>query len=168
MDVMDVNKGQGEGWIATCVCERVAFEAVGKPIVSAACYCASCQNAGRQLLALPAAPQLLDADGGTSAILFRKDRVRCLRGQELLAAHRLEPSSKTRRVVATCCNSAMFLDFTKGHWLTLYKKRIRADDRPPVEMRAHTGRFIWRLLTAWAAMGFRTPKIDYIGGEIDG
>jgi hypothetical protein len=35
--------------------------------------------------------------------------------------HRLKPDSPTRRVVATCCNSAMFLDVTKGHWLSMYR-----------------------------------------------
>ncbi|UVC19192.1 hypothetical protein IHQ72_30360 [Mesorhizobium onobrychidis] len=165
---MIVNGFQGKSWTATCVCGRVLLEAGGKPIVSAACYCASCQSAGRQLEALPGAPPLLEADGGTSVVLFRRDRVRCVRGHDLLAEHRLEPSSKTRRVVATWCNSAMFLDFTKGHWLTLYKERIPADDRPPLEMRAHSGRFMWRLLSSWAAMGFRTPEIDYVSGKIDG
>jgi hypothetical protein len=165
---MIVNGFQRKSRTATCVCGRVALEALGKPIVSAACYCASCQEAGRQLEALQGAAPLLEADGGTSVVLFRKDRVRCLRGQDLLAEHRLAPDSKTRRVVATCCNSAMFLDFTKRHWLTLYKERILADDRPPLEMRAHSGRFMWRLLSSWAAMGFRTPEIDYVNGKIDG
>jgi len=165
---MIVNGFKGRSRTAICACGRVALDAVGKPIVSAACYCATCQEAGRQFEALPGAPPLLEADGGTSVVLFRKDRVLCLRGQDLLAEHRLAPDSKTRRVVATCCNSAMFLDFTKGHWLTLYKERIPADDRPPLEMQAHSGRFMWRLLSSWAAMGFRTPEIDYVKGKIDG
>lgn len=163
-----MNGFQGKSWPATCTCGQVALEAVGKPIVSAVCYCASCQNAGRRLEALPGAPRLLEADGGTSVVLFRKDRVRCIRGQDVLAEHRLAPDSNTRRVVATCCNSAMFLDFTKGHWLTLYKERIPADDQPPLEMRAHSSRFMWRLLASWAAMGFRTPGIDYANGAING
>ncbi|MDB5419412.1 MAG: hypothetical protein JWP86_2293 [Phenylobacterium sp.] len=84
-------------------------------------------------------------------------------------------------MVATCCNSAMFLDFTKGHWLTVYRARL-PDDVPPLEMRVmtadrpegavlpddapnyagHTGRFMWKLLTAWASMGFRAPKVEGI------
>ncbi len=157
----------GQVRTANCVCGRVELEAVGKPIVSAACYCASCQDAGRYLQALPGAPSLLEADGGTGVVLFRKDRVVCVRGRDLLAEHRLAPGSMTRRVVATCCNSAMFLDFTKGHWVTVYKERIPADERPPLEMRAHSGRFMWRLLSSWAMAGFRIPEIDYVDRKMD-
>src|SRR5712671_5622189 len=56
----------------------------------------------------------------------RKDRVHCVTGQEYLEEHRLKPDSPTRRVIATCCNSGMFLDFTKGHWLTMYRNRFPA------------------------------------------
>ena len=45
-------------------------------------------------------------------------------GAEYLEEWRLKPNSPTRRVVATCCNSAMFLDFTKGHWLSMYRNRF--------------------------------------------
>ena len=55
-------------------------------------------------------------------------------GQEYLEEHRLKPDSPTRRVIATCCNSGMFLDFTKGHWLTMYRNRFPAG-APPLEMR---------------------------------
>lgn len=181
-------KPQGKSLTATCQCGHVALVADGAPIVSTACYCTSCQKAGEQLEALPGAPTILDKDGGTNYVLFRKDRVRCVRGQDDLHQHRLAPDSKTRRVVATCCNSAMFVEFTKGHWLTLYRKRLPPEDQPPLEMRvmtkdrragvefadklpsyaSHSGRFMWRLLLAWAAMGFRSPKINYVKGEIDG
>jgi hypothetical protein len=57
---------------------------------------------------------VLYPDSGTGVILYRKDRVRCVMGQEYLEERRLTPDSPTRRVLATCCNSAMFLDFTKG------------------------------------------------------
>jgi hypothetical protein len=95
-----------------------------------------------------------------------------------MEARRLKPESPTRRMVATCCNSAMFLDFTKGHWLTLYRDRLPA--LPPLEMRVmtadrregvvlpedvpnyatHSGKFMWKLLAAWVPMGFRTPKVE--------
>jgi hypothetical protein len=58
-------------------------------------------------------------------------------GQEYLEEHRLKPDSATRRVVATCCNSPIFLDFTKGHWLTLYRNRFPAG-APRLEMRVMT------------------------------
>ena len=165
---------------ASCRCGAVVLEAAGAPIAHAACYCTSCQEAGRQIEQLPGAPPVLDADGGTDFILYRKDRVRCVQGGERLQECRLKPESPTRRMVAACCNSAMFLDFTKGHWLTVYRARL-PEDVPPLEMRvmtadrregtvlpddvpnfpAHTGRFMWKLLTAWAAMGFRRPRIAW-------
>jgi hypothetical protein len=163
---------------ASCRCGKVEFEVVGAPIVSTTCYCTSCQEAGRRFEALPAAPRVLDPDGGTGFILYRKDRVRCARGQENLEEYRLQPDSATRRVVAACCNSAMFLEFTKGHWLTLYRNRF-PEGAPPIEMRVmtadrregvefadevpsyagHTGKFMWKLLAAWIAMGLRRPKV---------
>src|SRR5690242_12569818 len=92
----------------TCRCGAVAIEASGAPIMAIACYCADCRRAGEGFAALPAAPATMDADGGTSCVLYRKDRVRCIRGRDLLAEHRLTPGSPTRRVVARCCNSPMF------------------------------------------------------------
>ena len=153
--------------VASCRCGQVALEAEGEPIVTTICHCSSCQNAGRQLEALPGAAPILDNDGGTPFILFRKDRVRCLRSDALLGEHRLDPKSPTRRLVATCCNTAMFLDFTKGHWVSLYEGRIPRDDRTRACKR-NSGLFVWRLLRAWAAMAFRTPKIDYVKVRIDG
>jgi hypothetical protein len=163
---------------ASCQCGQVVFEATGKPIVSASCYCRSCQEAGRQLGQLTAAPVVLDSDGGTAFALFRKDRVRCTKGSEKLQEHRLKPHSTTRRVVAACCNSPMFLEFSGGHWLSVYRKRF-PDGAAPLEMRVmtrdrrdgvelpgdvpsyatHSGKFMWRLLAAWIAMGFRAPKV---------
>ena len=165
--------------IASCRCGAVVLEVTGVPIAHAACYCASCQEAGRRFEQLPDAPPILDADGGTDFVLYRKDRVRCVQGGERLEAHRLKPESPTRRMVAACCNSAMFLDFTRGHWLTLYRVRM-PESVPPLEMRimtadrregvvlpqdvpnyaAHSGKFMWKLLASWAPIGFRTPKVD--------
>ena len=170
-----------ESLTASCRCGAVVLEVTGAPIVHAACYCASCQEAGRRLEQLADAPAILDADDGTDFVLYRKDRVRCVQGGERLEAHRLKPESPTRRMVATCCNSAMALDFTKGHWLTVYRARL-AGPVPPLDMRVmtsarregvvlrqdapnyatHSGKFMWKLLGSWAAMGFRTPKVDGI------
>ena len=156
------------------------FEAIGSPILTGACYCRDCQEAGRRFEALPSAPPVLDPDSGSSFILFRKDRVQCVSGQEYLREYRLKPESPTRRVVATCCNSAMFLDFTKGHWLSMFRNRFPAG-APPLEMRLMTGerragveladdvpnysgrsgKFMLKLLAAWMAMGFRRPEIAW-------
>ena len=162
---------------ATCQCGKVKIEASGAPIVTAACHCANCQEGAQQLEQLASAPLLRDSDGGTSAILYRKDRVRCLAGGECLQEHRLKPDSPTRRVFASCCNSAMFLDFTKGHWLSIYRSRV-SSGAPPLEMRVmtrerrpgvefadglpdyagHSPKFMWKLIAAWIAMGFRRPE----------
>lgn len=173
--------------IASCACGQAALEAAGEPILSAVCYCQSCRAAARVLEALPAAPAMVGSDGGTEFVLHRKDRVRCLRGGEHLREHRLTASSTTRRVVAACCNSAMFLEFTRGHWLSLYAHRLPEAGRPAPEMRVmtadlgrdarfpdtlpgyrtHSVRFMARLLLAWAAMGFRAPRVDFVKGRID-
>ena len=80
---------------------------------------------------------------------------------------------------ARCCNTAMFLDVTKGHWLTVYRGRL-PNDIPPAAMRMMTaerpegvilpddmanysgrsGKFMLKLVRAWMAMGFRRPAID--------
>lgn len=151
-----------------CGCGEVRLEAKGQPILSTVCNCDSCREAGHLLEALPGAPPVLDADGGTPCTLYRKDRVRCERGAAHLREHRLDPGSATRRVVATCCNTAMFLDFTRGHWLTVYRDRI-ADATPlAAACERKSASFVLRLLAAWAAMGFRTPEITFVGGRPDG
>jgi hypothetical protein len=158
----------------------VKLEAIGQPILGASCYCASCREAGSRFEQLTSAPPVLTPDGGTDYVLYRKDRVQCVTGREYLEEHWLKPDSPTRRVLATCCNSTMFLDFTKGHWLTLYRNRFPAG-APPVEMRvmtqdrrdgvdladdlpnysSHSGKAMLRLIAAWIAMGFRRPEISF-------
>jgi hypothetical protein len=173
-----VNTKQPKQLSATCQCGNVKFETIGPPILTGACYCTSCQEAGRQFEQLASAPRVLDPDGGTGLILYRKDRVQCVMGQAYLEERRLKPDSPTRRVVATCCNSAMFLDFTKGHWLSMFRSRFPTG-APPLEMRVmtkdrrvgveladdlpnysgHSGKFMLKLIAAWIAMGFRRPEI---------
>jgi hypothetical protein len=163
---------------AVCNCGTVQLEVSGAPILSVVCHCASCQEAGKRIEAAPGAPPTLDSRSGTPFILYRKDRIRCIAGGHQLEAQRLKPDSPTRRVVARCCNAAMFLEFKSGHWLSVYSGRF-GDQAPPAEMRVmtkdrpadielppdipnlatHSGRFMWRLLTAWVAMGFRVPKV---------
>jgi hypothetical protein len=142
-----------------CNCGEVALGARGEPFVSTVSRCSSCEEAGSLLERLPLSTPVLEADGGTHFVLFRKDRVVCLKGEKLLAEHRLRPESPTRRVVATCCNTAMFLDFTKGHWLSVYRKRVPMAD----ELLARkAGYFLPRLIWAWGTTGFRIPRIDYV------
>jgi hypothetical protein len=155
--------------IGRCQCGKVELAATGAPILFTICHCSSCKEAGHLLQALPGAAAVLDASDGTPVTLFRKDRVRPVRGADLLAEHRLKPDSPTRRVVATCCNTTMFLDFTKGHWLSVYSGRIVVAEAASVAPPRVDGRFgfFGRLIIAWAAMGFRTPKIDYVGTKLD-
>lgn len=162
----------------SCQCGKVRLEAAGKPILTASCFCKSCQEAGHRFEALPSAPPLLDSDSGTAMVLYRKDRVTCIAGPEHLEERRLTPETPTRRVMAACCNTPMFLDFTKGHWLALYRKRFGAA-APPLDMRLMTkerrpgvalpddvpnhsgfsGSFFRKLLGAWIAMGLRRPVV---------
>jgi hypothetical protein len=160
---------------ASCVCGQVVVEASGAPIVSSICYCADCQEGARRIEALPGAPAVLDTDGGTPYLLFRKDRIACSKGAALLKAHKLTATSPTNRVVATCCNTAMFLNFDKGpFWVSAYRARFKGD-LPPVEMRVctrsrpagaplpqdapnypgYSPRFMLRLLGSGAAMLLR-------------
>jgi hypothetical protein len=160
----------------TCRCGKVVLNAARSPILTASCYCGSCRQAGQEFEALPSAAPARDGDGGTPVVLYRKDRVQCIAGKEHLEEVRLKPDSPTRRVVATCCNSPMFLDFTKGHWLSIYRKRF-SGAAPPIEMRVMTkdcgavladdianhegysGKFMWKLMLAWIAMGFGRPDM---------
>jgi hypothetical protein len=123
----------------SCACGRVVCEAAGAPILSAVCYCADCQEGGRRIEALPGAAPVLDADGGTPLMVYRDDRFRCVSGAELLVAHKLKDSSPTRRMVASCCNSGMFLKFGPGHWVSAYRHRFTGD-LPPIEMRSNVRR----------------------------
>ena len=122
----------------------------------------------------------MEPDGGTEYVLYRKDRVRLVMGAGHLEEHRLKPESPTRRVRATCCQTAIFLDMTKGHWLSIYRARF-SKDAPRIEMRVmtkerpasgplredvpnystHSGKFMLRLFGSWLAMGLRTPKLDF-------
>jgi hypothetical protein len=114
------------------------MEATGAPIVSTVCYCMDCQRGSRQIEDLPNAGSVLDADGGTAYILFRKDRIKCTKGAERLQGYKLEQTSITNRVVASCCNSAMFVNFDKGpHWISAYRSRF-SGTLPPLQMRICT------------------------------
>lgn len=177
----------GETRISRCQCGQVALELRGRPIVTCACYCSSCRIAGERLQARAGAPVLLEPDGGTEFVLFRKDRVRPQSGADRLRAFRLSPSATTRRIVASCCNAPMFLEFQNGHWLSLYRKRLPVAAQPPLELRTmtrdrpasvafqdavpsyatHSVKFMFRLLAAWAAMKFRAPRIDFVDGSLD-
>ena len=121
-----------------CVCGQVAVVAVGAPIASVVCYCDDCQEGARLIQSLPNAVPIQEPDGGTAYLAYRKDRVRVLRGESLLRPLKIRESSATNRVIATCCNTPLFLNFDDGkHWVDLYRSRCH-DGVLPVQMRICT------------------------------
>ena len=124
--------------VAACACGSVELEASGAPITSVVCYCDDCQNGSRHIESLPNAAPVLETDGGTAYIVYRKDRIRCSRGATLLKSYKIRAESLTNRVFAACCNSAMFLNFDDSkHWVDVYRARLRGT-APPVQMRLCT------------------------------
>jgi hypothetical protein len=169
-----------------CACGQTQIDVEGAPIVSTECCCNSCRDAGASIAALPGAAAVVDDKGATRFELYRKDRVRFVASAEHLKEFRLTPESKTRRVVAACCNTPLFLELQSGHWFSIYGGLWPRDTLPPLEMRTmamdlpdpsalpddvpnarrQSAAFMWRLLGAWIAMGFRAPKIQ-VNGAID-
>ena len=123
---------------ARCSCGSVTLEVNGPPITSVVCYCDDCQEGSRQIEALPNARLVRDPDGGTSYVLYRKDRVRFSRGAHLVKGYKIREKSPTSRIVATCCNSAMILNFDDGKWwVDVYRASIHGDVLP-LQMRICT------------------------------
>ncbi len=166
-----------------CACGEVQLTASGTPIASVECCCDSCRAAGARLERLPGAKSVLDRYGATRFVLYRKDRIRFAAGADHLKAFRLSAGAGSRRVVASCCNTPVFLELKGGHWLSLYGGLWSEDTLPTLEMRTMTGDltdpsilprdvpnlerqswpFFATLLKAWVAMGFRSPRIDVQG-----
>jgi hypothetical protein len=110
----------------------------GAPITSIVCYCDDCQEGGRQIEALPNTQSIRDPDGGTAYVLYRSDRVRCSKGATFLKGYKVREKSATNRLVATCCNSGMFVNFDDGKpWVSVYRSRIQGD-APPLRTRIYT------------------------------
>jgi len=110
---------------ARCACGAVVLRMSGTPIITAVCYCDDCQAGARQIESYCTAPLVKGPDGGTSYVIYRKDRVDCTSGQEYLQSYKLKPDSSTKRVVAACCHSAMFLGFDdRKHWVDIYRSRV--------------------------------------------
>ena len=183
----DTNSTMKSIVILSCQCGAVEFELKGSPFLTTACLCNSCRAAAACFATLPGATSLLDAHEATATAAYRKDRVACVKGSEHLREHRLTPETTTRRVVATCCNSPMFMEFTKGHWIDFYSQRWPAGSAPPPEMRTMVSdlpvgtklpgdlpNYRWqsiglfaKLAAAWIAMGFRRPEISYVKGRLN-
>ncbi|KRD39284.1 hypothetical protein ASE35_02655 [Lysobacter sp. Root916] len=169
-----------------CACGRTRLQASGAPILVSECLCDSCREAAGRLATLPGAHSLLTSYGATPSAEYRKDRIRILADAAQLAEFRLSPGAGSRRVVATCCNTPLFLEMKGAHWLSVYSHLWPAATRPKPQMRTmvgdladasrvpddipnlktHTVRFYAKLLAAWVAMGFRNPKVE-VGGKVD-
>ena len=163
-----------------CPCGRTRLAVTGAPIMVVECLCDSCRAAAARLATLPGAKNRLTAYGATPCAEVRKDRVRVVAGAEHFAEFRLTPASGSRRVVATCCNTPVFLEMQGAHWLSVYLHLWPEASRPVPQLRTmtgdladtsglpddmsnlktHTVRFYAKLLGAWIAMGLRNPKID--------
>lgn len=123
---------------ARCVCGAVEIEAWGEPLSHLSCYCDDCQEAGRQLEAMPGAPRVKDDDGGTRLVLYRRDRYRVVRGEDRLLQHKLRAPSATHRVYTSCCHSALHLGFERGpHWVSFFTTRVEGEP-PPLEVLVQT------------------------------
>ncbi|MDX2482229.1 MAG: hypothetical protein QNK42_01045 [Pseudodonghicola sp.] len=176
----------GETTHIGCTCGQTRLELDGPPIASVECCCRSCRDAALRMQSLDPAPHILTAHGTTPFVMYRKDRVRILSGSDRLKAFRLSPQASTKRVIATCCNTAVYLEFNGGHWLSLYGRLWPEGTMPAPEMRTmacdlpdgttlpddipnakkHTLGFFAKLFGAWVAMGFRTSRTPATG-EID-
>jgi hypothetical protein len=163
--------------VAHCRCGAVEIGAWGKPIVVTACYCDDCQAAARRLAASANVALAASDDGSSEFMLFRRDRIACTRGAENLQVMKLTPASKTRRMIAGCCTTPMYVGFDdKRPWVSAFRASFGAD-APPVEMRictrfrrsedkandglpSHPGyppAMIMRVLAVWPLMLFSGP-----------
>ena len=169
-----------------CACGYTRLRVQGAPILVSECLCDSCRAAAARLAKLPGSSDILTSYDATPSAEYRKDRVEIVAGAEGLREFRLKPDAGSRRIVATCCNTPVFLEMKGAHWLSIYLHLWPAGTRPKPELRTMVGdlkdrsglpndilnlkthhlRFYAKLLKAWIAMGFKNPKID-VGGTID-
>jgi hypothetical protein len=71
-------------------------------------------------------------------MLFRRGRIACTRGADRLQASGLTDASKTRRMIAGCCTTPMYLAFDdRRPWVSAFRASFGVD-APPVEMRICT------------------------------
>jgi hypothetical protein len=163
-----------------CQCGQFNMEVIGKSLLSAQCHCNSCRRAALELSNYSPARALTEDNGGTNYTLYRKDRVQFSAGLDGLHAYRLSPTAPTRRVLTSCCGTPVFVEFIGGHWLSIYTSMWPMSERERPTLRTQvtdapqgtkfdssipagkwtTVKFYARLAAAWAAMGFRTPKLN--------
>ncbi len=124
--------------IAHCRCGKVEVAGWDEPIIVTACYCDDCRTAAQRIAASAGSAPGADPDGGTEFMVFRRDRIACTRGADRLQAMRLSDTSKTRRMIAGCCATPMYLAFDdKRPWASAFRAGFGAH-APAVEMRICT------------------------------
>ena len=129
-----MSKEMGNISTLRCLCGSVELEATGAPIICAACHCADCLEGSRRLEALPNARPILDSYGGTPYVLYRKDRVKYLKGAQLIKSLKVDDDSPNR-AYTTCCNSFMLLDLPNPmHWVPVFRGGFQGKV-PSLEMR---------------------------------
>lgn len=169
-----------------CSCGETQLEVSGDPIMVTECLCNSCRAAAARLERLKGARKILNEYGATRFGEYRKDRVHFIAGQECLREFRLKPDADTRRVVACCCNTPVFMEMKGGHWVSVYGQLWPEGQMLPLDMRTMTSdlpdtsilpndvpnlkrqslSFYTKLFGAWVAMKFKNPKIE-VKGELN-
>ena len=164
----------------SCACGQFHLEVLGEPFSAPECHCKSCRTATQRLSILPPAFPIAADNGGIPYALYREDRIRLPDGTAGLAEFRLSDTAPTRRVLTTCCNTPIFLEFEGGHWVSLFTGLWPENQRPEPRIRTQTGDvpdgmtlddslpagsmttagFYAKLLGEWIAMGFKTPKFE--------
>ena len=120
-------------YVGHCRCGAVEIAAWSEPLIVTACYCDDCQAAARRLGAPANATPAARTDGGTEFMVFRRDRIASTQGAYRLQAMKLTPASKTRRMIAGCCATPMYLAFDdKRPWVSAFRAAFESD-APPVE-----------------------------------
>ncbi|GAB5428829.1 MAG: DUF6151 family protein [Devosia indica] len=162
-----------------CACGQFHLELIGDPFSASECHCRSCRSAAQRLSILPPAFPIAAGNGGVPYALYRKDRISFPDGTANLAEFRLSDTAPTRRVLTTCCNTPVFLEFEGGHWVSFFTGLWPESRRPTPQIRTQTGDvpdgvtlddslpagttttagFYARLLGEWIAMGFKSPRI---------
>jgi len=166
-----------------CRCGSTRVELRGETFLVTECLCNSCREAAARLATLPGANCILTSYAATACANYRKDRIRVIAGAEHLKEFRLSGDAGTRRIVAACCNTPVFLELKGGHWLGVFVNLWPDETRPKADLRTmvgdlsdtsrlpddipnlktHSLSFYMKLFGAWLGMGFRNPKIEVAG-----
>ncbi|WP_133648242.1 GFA family protein [Paraburkholderia flava] len=125
-------------YVGHCQCGTVEISAWAQPMMVSTCYCDDCQAAGQRHAASGSSAPMSGADGGTEFMVFRRGSIACTRGADLLQPAKLTSHTKTRRMIASCCATPMYVAFDdKRPWVSAFRAPFGAD-APPVEMRICT------------------------------